>query len=57
MYTWETQIMKEKNQTSATNVSMHPLWKAAWEVILKYTVEKTQTNATNVTLPFLRQEV
>ena len=42
--------MNDKNLTSATNVSMHPLWKAPWEGILEYTVEKSQTNATDVTI-------
>ena len=57
IFLWETQIMWETNQTSATNVSMHPLWKAAWKVILKSTAKKSQTSATNVTLPFLGQAI
>ena len=34
VFPWETQMRKEKNRTSATNVCIHHLWKAAWEVIL-----------------------
>ena len=41
IFPWEAQTMKEKNQIGATNVSMHPLWKAAWTVILKSTAEKS----------------
>ena len=57
MFPWETQIKKEKNHTTATNVSIHPLWKADWEVILKCTTEKSHTNATNATMLLLMQAI
>ena len=50
VFPWETQMRKEKNRTSATNVCIHHLWKSAWEVILKYTTVKSHTNATNATM-------
>ena len=55
MFPWITQVRKKKIQTSANNVSMHPLWKAAWEVILKCTTEKR--NATNATMLLLKQAI
>ena len=38
----------EKNQTNATNVTMHPLRQDIWEHIWQHTVEKSQTSAVNV---------
>ena len=47
----------EKNQTNATNVTMHPQKQAIWGDIWKCIVEKSQTNATNVTLHLLGQAI
>ena len=38
-------------------MSMHPLWKATWKVILKCTAEKSHTNATNAFILHLMQAI
>ena len=47
----------EKNQTNATNVTLHPLMQVLWRHIWKFTVEKSLTNANNVTIHLLRQVI
>ena len=47
----------DKSQTSATNVTMHPIRQAIWGHIWKRPVEKSHTNATSVTMHPLGQAI
>ena len=45
----ETQIMKEKNQSNATIVTLHPFMQAVWGLIWKYTERKTTRKEKSLT--------
>ena len=56
-FPWEIQMMKEKSQTNATNVTMPLLRQSIWGNIRKFTVEKSQINAASVIMHPTRQAI